>query len=284
LIAAARVDVIFKHDPMKFYALILLIPALLAGPASAAAPDAAVNRLESSPRHQEWVKIPSGGKTLHAFVVYPQKEGKTPAVIVIHENQGLTDWVRGFADELAGEGVIAIAPDLLSGHDAEHDQTSDFPSPDAARKALYLLDPQQTTRYLLDVQKYLSSAPSFNGKIAVIGFCWGGSEAFRFATHGRGLSVTMVFYGMAPTPRERVAKIEAPVYGFYGGADNRVSSTIPETQEWMKKFGKAYEPVTYEGAGHAFMRRAEEADGSAENKRARELAWKRVRAILSKLQ
>jgi carboxymethylenebutenolidase len=264
--------------------LSIFIPALLAVTSSAVAQDAPVKRLESPLHHQEWVRIPVGGKTLHAFVVYPRAAAKTPAVIVIHENLGLTDWVREFADELAGEGVIAITPDLLSGNDPAHDRTSDFPSADAARKALYLLDPQQTTRYLLAAQKYVSGIPSFNGKLAVIGFCWGGSEAFRFATHGRGLSATLVFYGMAPTPRERMAEIEAPVFGFYGGADNRVTSTIPETRDWMKKFKKAYEPVTYEGADHAFMRRAEEEKGPAENKRARDLAWKRIRTILSPLK
>jgi carboxymethylenebutenolidase len=236
--------------------------------------------LEKSPRHHEWVEIPSDGKTLYAFVAYPEKSEKTMAVIVIHENRGLTDWVRSLADQIAGAGYIAIAPDLLSGFDAGHSRTSDYPSADAARKAVYLLDPQRTTDYLLAAQKYISADPSSNGKVAVIGFCWGGSESFRFATHAPGLSASLVFYGMAPTPRERMAEISAPVFGFYGGADHRVTSTIPETRGLMKKFGKDYEPVVFAGAGHAFMRDGDDPEGKPENRKARDASWVRIRKIL----
>src|SRR6476469_7439190 len=88
---------------------------LLIAVATASAQDWAKARLEKSSRHGEWVEFKSGERNLKAFVVYPEKKEKAPVVIVIHEIFGLTDWVRGVCDQLAEAGVIAIAPDMLSG-------------------------------------------------------------------------------------------------------------------------------------------------------------------------
>src|SRR5712691_6285096 len=107
----------------------------------AAAQDFALKRLNSSPRHQEWVQIKSGDRTVHAFVVYPEAKSKTAAVIVIHENMGLTDWVRGVADQLADAGYIAIAPDLLSGYGPNGGKTSDFKVRTEATAAIGKLTP-----------------------------------------------------------------------------------------------------------------------------------------------
>jgi len=85
-------------------------------------------RLNNSPRHGEWVDIKSGARTIKAFVVYPERKDKVPAVLVVHEIFGMTDWARSLCDELAEAGVIAIMPDLLSGQKFEDD--------DGARKAI----------------------------------------------------------------------------------------------------------------------------------------------------
>lgn len=262
---------------IRLWVILLLFPTL------AHAQEFAAKRLDDSPRHHEWVMVPSGERNVRSFVAYPEETKKTLAVIVIHENRGLTDWVRSFADQLAAAGYLAIAPDLLSDHDPDHSATSDYPSADEARKALYLMDPDRITGDLLAVRKYIAGVPASNGKTIVIGFCWGGSEAFRFATHSPDLSATLVFYGMAPTPRDRVAKITAPVHAFYGEADQRVTSTVPETGEVMRKHDKSFEFVIYEGAGHAFMRDGDDPEGKPENRAARDGAWKRIRSILSRL-
>ena len=219
------------------------------------AQDWAKQKLEKSPRHQEWVQIKHDNRTVQAFIVYPETKGKAPAVLVIHEIFGLSDWARSVADDLAAKGYIAIAPDFLSGMGPNGGKSSDFPSVDAAREANSKLDPDQVTADLNATADYVKKLPSFNGKLAVAGFCWGGGQSFRFATNRKDLSAAFVFYG---TPPKDVSSITAPVYGFYGGADNRVSSTVPDTQQAMKQAGKKYDPVIYEGAGHGFMRSGED--------------------------
>src|SRR5262245_57828300 len=156
------------------------------------------SRLEKSPRHQEWVVVKSGERSVHAFVVYPEKKEKAAAVVVIHENRGLTDWVRGVADQLAEAGYIAIAPDLLSGMAPGGGKTSDFATSDAAREAIYALPEAQVTSDLTAVAAYVRALPACNGKVAVAGFCWGGGQSFRFATAEPKLAAAFVFYGTAP--------------------------------------------------------------------------------------
>lgn len=224
--------------------------------------------------------VASGGRTLKAFVVYPEAKKKTAAVVIIHENMGLTDWVRDLADQVAAAGYIAIAPDLLSGMAPGGGKSSDFPSLDAAREAIYKLDKDAVTADLNAVADRAKKLPSATGKIAVAGFCWGGGQSFGFATARADLTAAFVFYG--PPPHD-VTKIRAPVYGFYGGEDARIGSTIEATKEAMKKAGKTYEPVTYEGAGHGFMRAGQAPDASAPNKKARDEAWRRWKALLAHL-
>jgi carboxymethylenebutenolidase len=246
--------------------------------------DPSRERLEKSPRHQEWVTVKNGERTVHAFVVYPEVKEKAPVVVVIHEIFGLTDWVRGVADQLAERGFIAIAPDLLSGMAPKGGKSGDFESVDAAREAISKLPPDQVTADLKAACDYGAKIPAANGKVAVGGFCWGGSQTFRFATNRADLAAAFVFYGSGPTGKEDLARIKCPVYGFYGENDNRVNATIPKSQEMMKEAGKTYEPVTYVGAGHGFMRAGEDPKASEANRKAREEAWKRWLELLKKLK
>jgi carboxymethylenebutenolidase len=255
--------------------LLLVMPAL--------AQDWAKERLEKSPRHQEWVAVKYGNRTVHAFLVFPEVSGKAPAVVVIHENRGLTDWVRSVADQLAEAGYIAIAPDLLSGMAPGGGKTSDFPDEDAAREGIYKLTPDQVTADLNAVADYVAKLPAANGKVAVAGFCWGGTQTFRFATNRAALAAAFVFYGTGPESKEAIANINCPVYGFYGGNDARVGATVPKSAELMKEAGKTYEPVTYEGAGHGFMRSGEEPNPSEANRKARDEGWVRWKALLQKV-
>lgn len=250
--------------------------------ASLSAQDFALQRLEKSPRHQEWVKVKSGERAVQAFVVYPETKDKTLAVVVIHENRGLTDWVRSVADQLAEAGYLAIAPDLLSGMAPNGGKTSDFPSGDAAREAISKVTSEQATADLTAAADYIAKLPACNGKVAVAGFCWGGRQSFRFATDRQSLAAAFVFYGNGPDSSD-IARIKCPVYGFYGGNDARVNATIPQSAGFMKAAGKRFEPVTYEGAGHGFMRAGEEPNASAANKKARDEAWVRWKALLGKI-
>ena len=129
---------------------------------------------------------------------------------------------------------------------------------------------------------YVAKDPACNGKVAVAGFCWGGGQAFRFATNNKDVKAAFVFYGVPPDMAD-MARIQCPVYGFYGGNDARITMTVPKTAEAMKKAGKVYEAVTYEGAGHGFMRAGEAPDANGANKTARNEAWKRWKELLGKL-
>ena len=252
--------------------------------ATAPAQDWAKQRLDKSPRHQEWVQVKNGARTVKAFLVYPEVKNKATAVVVIHENRGLTDWVRSVADQLAEAGYIAIAPDLLSGMAEGGGGTSDFPDATAIGQAFSKLPPEQVTADLNAVADHVAKLPAANGKVAVAGFCWGGGQTFRFATNRPSLKAAFVFYGTGPDNKEAIAKIKAPVYGFYGGNDARVNATIPKSAELMEEAGKKYDPVTYEGAGHGFMRAGEDpANTNEANKKARDEAWTRWKDILKKL-
>jgi carboxymethylenebutenolidase len=266
---------------------------MAAAPASVAQ-DWAKQRVDRSPRHHEWVNVKSGNRIVSAFVVYPEVAGKAPAVVVVHEIFGMSDWVQMLADELAEAGYVAIAPDLLSGMGPKGGGTSDFADGTAVGKAIRDLPPDQITADLNAVADYVSKLPAANGKVAVAGYCWGGGQAFRFATNRPTLSAAYVFYGEGPASPDAIAAIKAPVYGFYAGNDARIGATVPKTEELMKSAGKTFEPVTYEGAGHGFMRAgdtplpAADADPKvreayAGNKKARDAAWVRWRGLLGKL-
>lgn len=245
--------------------------------------DPALKRLNESPRHHEWATIQHGDRAVKAFVVYPETSGKVPAVLVIHENRGLTDWVRGVADQLAEAGYIAVAPDLLSGEGPDGGGTAAFPDTNAARDALYQVSQAQVTADLNAVADYAKGLDAANGKLAVAGFCWGGKQTFDFASQRDDIAAAFVFYGTPPEDDAAYGRIGAPVYGFYGGDDARVTATVPATEEKMKAAGKTYEAVTYEGAGHGFMRSGEEADASEANATAMREAWSRWKALLAKI-
>ena len=236
-------------------------------------------KLDASPRHREWVSIKYGNRTVQAFVVYPEVKEKAPVVIVIHEIFGLSNWARSMADDIAAAGYIAIAPDLLSGFGPDGGGSDKFADQDARVKAVSSLDAKVVTADLDATADYGKKLPASNGKLAVVGFCWGGSNSFAFATHRKDLSAAFVFYGSGPDAAA-IQSITAPVYGFYAGNDARIGATIPATTEAMKAAGKKYEPVSYEGAGHGFMRAGEAPDASPANAKAREEGLKRLTELL----
>jgi carboxymethylenebutenolidase len=258
--------------------LFLLGTLLICYPASGQ--DWARAQLEKSPRHHEWITIKYDGRAVETFVVYPESKEKKPVVLVIHEIFGLTDWVQDLADQVAEAGYIAVAPDLLSGMGPNGGRTADFPQ-GKATEAVSHLNPDQVTADLNAAADYGLKLPSSNGKLFVGGFCWGGGQTFRFATSRPDMAAAFVFYG-PPPDKDAMARIKAPVYGFYAGEDARIGATVPGTIEQMKAAGKAYEPVTYDGAGHGFMRAGEAPDANDANRKARADAWARWKKLLAK--
>jgi carboxymethylenebutenolidase len=264
---------------MRIWLAVLFAFSLLVGTVSAQ--DAVAKRLKESPRHGEWVKVKQGDRQVEAYVVYPEVKDKALSVVVIHEIFGLSDWVRGVADQLAEAGYIAIAPDLLSGMGPDGGGTASFKG--NVGQAIRDLPGEQITKDLNAVAAYISKVDAANGKVAVCGFCWGGGQSLRYATNNPDLKAAFVFYGSTPLDAKTVAQIKCPVYGFYGENDARINMSIPRTEELMKAAGKTYEPVIYDGAGHGFMRAGEMPGANAANKKARDDGWERWKKILAKL-
>jgi carboxymethylenebutenolidase len=279
-IKIANISELQTHKPMKNLTGILVMLFIFS---QVFAQDWAVKMLESSPRHQENVIVKDGERSISCFVVYPEVPRKASVVILIHENRGLTDWARSMADQLAAQGFIVIAPDLLSGKAPNGGNTPDFSTSDDAMKAIYNLDADGVTSALNMVFNYAQKIPSGNGKVSVGGFCWGGGQTFRYSTNNPNVSAALVFYGTGPSEAEEYKRISAPVYGFYGGNDERVNATIETSGQMMKDAGKKYEPVIYDGAGHGFMRAGQEPTATEPNKKARDEAFKRMIEILNKI-
>jgi len=245
-----------------------------------------VERLEKSPRHHEFVDIDApGDRKVHTWVVYPEVNHPATTVIVIHENRGLTDWVRGVADQLAEAGFVAIAPDLLSGTAPGGGNTPEFGSEDAARTGIGKLPQAQVTADLDAVYEYAKNLPAGNKVVAVGGFCWGGGQTFAYAAHNPNIAAACVFYGSAPRDEAAYNNIKTPVHGFFGGNDFRITGDVPNVAKRMKQLGKTFEPVVYENAGHGFMRQGEATtDASNPDRKARDEAWERWKNLLSELK
>ncbi len=260
----------------KIFAAVLFLSLIVCPTADAQ--DWAKAKLEKSSRHLEWVDVKRDDRNIKCFVAYPESKKKSSVVVVIHEIFGLSDWVREVCDELAAEGYIAIAPDLLSGKPGE--ETSKYSSVDETRKAVSSLPREQVSSDLLAVAQYGSKIPSANGRVSVAGFCWGGTQTWLAVTTNKNLKAGFVFYGTPNASLNDVSKIACPVYGFYGEKDNRVTSTVEDTTAKMKEASKVYEPKIYTDAGHGFMRAGEAPDATEPDRKAREEAWSKMLKVL----
>jgi len=245
--------------------------------------DIFLERLNNSPRHHEWVEISVGENKIKSFLVYPEVSKKVPIVIIIHENKGLNNWAKSMADQIAEMGYIALAPDFLSGTGSNGGGTIAYGNSNAARDAIYALNPDDITDILNAKVDYAKNISAGNSKVAVVGFCWGGSQSFRFATNNNTIETAIVCYGSGPKDESAYKNIEFPVYGFYGENDNRVNSTIEQSEAAMKAYGKFFEPIIYEGAGHGFFRSGEEQNASKANELGRKKGLKRLKKILDNL-
>ena len=225
-------------------------------------------RLASSPRHGEWVMIPTGADSVRAWVVYPQSKDKAPVIVVVHEIFGLSPWVRAVADQFAADGFIAIAPDLLTMKNLPN-PTDSVPS-SLATAAIRTLDKADVQRWLDASARYAMALPSALPKYGIVGFCWGGNISFEHAVHSPTLGASVVYYGPSPAT-ESLASVKAPVLGLYGGTDARVGATVPPADSAMRAMKKTFTHYSYEGAGHGFLRQQSGQNGA--NLTATQQAW-----------
>ncbi|HEY4595445.1 MAG TPA: dienelactone hydrolase family protein [Thermoanaerobaculia bacterium] len=235
--------------------------------------------LEKSPRHGEYVdvKMPAGGAAIRTWIVYPERKDKAGVVIIVHEIFGLSDWIRGVADQLAREGFIAVAPDLVSGLGPNGGGSDSAASRDDVVKLIRGVTPEMATARLDAVRDWAVHLPAANGKSATLGFCWGGGRSFAYAVSQPALNAAVVYYGTSPEAAD-LARIKAPVLGLYGGDDARVVATVGPAEAEMKKLGKTYETHVYDGAGHGFLRAQDDRAGA--NLKATQSAWPRTVAFL----
>ena len=231
--------------------------------------------LDKSPRHGEWLDVVyEGGKVpIRSWIVYPERKDKAPVIIVIHEIFGLSDWIRAVTDQLAKDGFIAIAPDLISGFGPNGGGSESVSSRDSVVMLIRALSAEETYKRLNAVRAYATALPAANGKYATVGFCWGGGRSFGYACTRSDISSAIVYYGTSPDTKE-LSTLGAPVLGLYGGDDARVGATIEPAAVEVKKLGKTYEHESYEGAGHGFLRAQSDRNGA--NLRATEKAWPRM--------
>jgi aminobenzoyl-glutamate utilization protein B len=237
----------------------------------------ALHRLNASPRHGEWVTYDAGdGDEVRAWVVYPERSDPAPVVVVIHEIFGLTDWIRGVADQLAADGFIAVAPDLLSGMGPDGGGTESVDQQGAVA-LIRQLERADANRRLRAAADYGTSLPAAAGNAAMLGFCWGGTASFIMATEWADLGAAVVFYGSSPETAT-LAGVRAPVLGLYAGDDARVNATIEPARDEMARLERRFEVEVYEASGHGFLRQQDGRDGA--NMRASRAAWPRAVGFL----
>lgn len=230
---------------------------------------AAAQRLATSPRHGEWVVIDAGDDSIRAWVVYPERSTPAPVVLVVHEIYGLTGWIRSVADQLAADGFIAIAPDLLTPYDVPTDETGD-PVRDTVTSVIRTLEPATYHPQLMAIAEWGMALPSATDSYGIVGFCWGGSASFRHAIESSSVDAAVVYYGSSPDTA-LLSRISAPVLGLYGGDDARVNATVPPADSAMTQLGKSFEYHMFDGAGHGFLRAQQDREGA--NMAATRRAW-----------
>jgi len=229
-------------------------------------------RLNGSPRHGEWAMIETGmGDSVRAWVVYPERQDKAPVIVVIHEIFGLTPWIRSVADQLAADGFIAIAPDLMTSKNLPG-TPEDGPVSAQATAAIRTLDRGVVQRQLDAVARYGTSLPAATRKYGVVGFCWGGTTSFEHVLHSSDVDAAVVYYGGTPGSAD-FAAVRAPVLGLYGGDDNRVNATIPVADSGMRAAGKSFESHIFAGAGHGFLRAQSDSVRGVANSAASQGSW-----------
>ncbi len=198
--------------------------------------------------HTEYVRYASGSDSVTAYLAYPERRDRAPAVIVIHEIYGMSDFIRETTERLAQDGFVAIAPDLLS-------RRGGTPaSADSARRLIRDLPPDAVTADLDATAGFLRALRAVRAdRIGVIGFCWGGGQSFRYATNSPELGAYVVCYGPGPDAAD-LGRIRARGLGVYAERDARINAGLPDLVAALRAAGKNYEHAVYPRVGHGFLR------------------------------
>ena len=213
--------------------------------------------------HAEYVKFPSGRDTVTAYLAYPERNGPAPVVVVIHEIFGMSDFIRQTTEQLAKDGFVAIAPDLLSRRGGTP------PSSDDARKLIAGLDPDTVTKDLDATVAYVKRVKAARpDRVGVIGFCWGGGQSFRYATNNPSLGAFVVCYGPGPDAMS-IARIRAKGLGVYAENDARINAGLGDVDAAIRTYHKTYRYTVYPGVGHGFLRAREKPEVA-------DSAWKTI--------
>jgi carboxymethylenebutenolidase len=216
--------------------------------------------------HSEYVKYVSGRDTITAYLSYPERKDRAPAVVVIHEIFGMSDFVRQTTEQLARDGFVAIAPDLLSRRGGTPG------SPDDARKLIASLNPDTLTQDLDATVAFVKRLKATRAdRVGVIGFCWGGGQSFRYATNNPSLRAFVVCYGQGPDALA-FARIRAAGLGVYAEQDARINAGLSEVDAAVRTYHKQYRYDVYPGVGHGFLRTREKPEVA-------DSAWKAVTAF-----
>src|SRR5690606_36045693 len=241
-----------------------LVAAVLAAPVGAraqglpASGEEATARLAASPRHGEWQVVRSGSDSIRVWVVYPERSDPAPVVLVVHEIFGLSNWIRGVADQLAAEGFVAIAPDLLTMRNVPRapDGESDA---QVARNEIRTLERGDINRWVAAAAEWGMALPAATDRYGGVGFCWGGATVFGHATASQRVGAVVVYYGTSPD-QAALASVRAPILGLYGQNDAHVNQTIEPARVTLTAAGRTFEPHIFDGAGHGFLRQQTGAD------------------------
>jgi carboxymethylenebutenolidase len=264
-----------RTKPMLYGATILvafmLAPVAVARQMALPPSGATANeRLAASPREAEWVTIRVGADSVRAWVVYPQRRENAPVVVAVHDNRGMSNWIRGVADQLAADGFIAIAPDLLTMQPIPRrpDGESD---PEGVSAMIGQVDQATRDRFIQAFGEWGTRLPGASEKYGIMGFCWGGSTVFSHAVAApASLGAVVVYYGGSPAT-EQLGSVRAPILGLYGEDDARINAGVPAAAAALHAAGRTFEAHTFAGAGHGFTRSQEDRNGA--NAAAVQQAW-----------
>ena len=271
----------YTHKPLSREDFLKKLKRLTGSTAAALAvlPFLEINYAKAETIHQnddrleiERITYPSDGIEMKAYVARPKKQGKYPAIVVIHENRGLNPHIEDVTRRAALQGFLAISPDALSplgGTPVDTDQ---------ARELFTKLDAAKTQTNFIDVFHYLKTRKDCIEKFGCVGFCWGGAMANQLAVHVPDLKVAVSFYGRQPEVAD-VPKIKATLQLHYGGLDERINAGIPTYEVALKKAGTQYELFIYEGAQHGFHN---DTAPTRYNEAAAKLAWTRAITLFKK--
>jgi carboxymethylenebutenolidase len=215
---------------------------------------------------------PEGNGKVRAYLAKPAKaQGKLPLVLVVHENRGLNPHIEDIARRLAVDNFIALAPDALfplGGYPGDEDK---------ARELFPKLDQTRTRNDFLAAERYLRDLKGGNGKVGVVGFCYGGGIANFLATRVPELDAAVPFYGSQPSA-EDAAKIKAPLLIHYAGSDDRINAGWPAYEAALKAAGVKYQAYIYPGVQHGFNNDTTPRYDEA----AAKLAWQRTIEFFNK--